>query len=247
MEAARAARLAGHEVTLYEKDNHLGGQFTISAIPPTKGDITLYLSWIARQLEKLGVSIKLNTEYSLEIFEKEKPDLVIIATGSYPSRPAIPGLDGKNVVVAQDVLTGKASTGQKVVVAGGGMIGSETATYIASLGKKVTIVEMLPAIATDEEFTRRVLLMKMIGEKCIGVVTDAKITGIDEKGVQIEKKQCSMNIEADTVVLALGMTPDTGLVKELEGKVRLKIVGDAMEVRNALEATREGFLAGAEA
>ncbi|MBN1333409.1 MAG: FAD-dependent oxidoreductase [Synergistales bacterium] len=247
MEAARAAALAGHEVTLYEKDSRLGGQFAISSIPPTKGDVTLYLSWIARQLEKLGVTIKLNTEYSLEIFEKGKPDLVIVATGSTPSRPPIPGIDGGNVATAQDVLLGKVSTGQKVVVAGGGLTGCETATYLASLGKQVKIVEMLPTIANDEEFTRRVLMMKMIEEKHIEVFTGSRITGITDKDVQVETGHGSMNIPADSVVLALGMKPDNGLVKMLEGKVEIRVIGDASEARNALEATREGFLAGAEA
>jgi pyruvate/2-oxoglutarate dehydrogenase complex dihydrolipoamide dehydrogenase (E3) component len=193
------------------------------------------------------VDIRMNTEYTAEMCEKEKPDKVIIATGAVHSRPSIPGIDGSKVVTATDVLWGRAPTGQKVVVAGGGMIGSETATYLASLGKQVTIVEMLPAVASDEEFTRRVLMMKMFEEMHINVMTDTKITMITDTGVQVETGPDTTEIEADTVVLALGMTPEKGLAKELEGKTNVVVVGDAVEARNALEATREGFLAGVEA
>jgi len=132
-----------------------------------------------------------------------------------------------------------------VVVAEGGMIGSETATYLASLGKQVAIVEMLPAVASDEEFTRRVLMLKMFEEMHINVMTNTKIAMIIDTGVQVETGPDSTEIEADTVVLALGMTPEKGLAKELKGKTDVVVVGDAVDARNALEATREGFLAGA--
>jgi 2,4-dienoyl-CoA reductase-like NADH-dependent reductase (Old Yellow Enzyme family)/thioredoxin reductase len=245
LEAARAAALAGHEVTLYEKTDRFGGQFTTAAIPPVKGDLVAYVSWAANQLEKLGVQIKMNTEFTAELCDREKPDKVIIATGAVHSRPPIPGIEGSNVVTATDVLWGRAPTGQKVVVAGGGMIGSETATYLASLGKQVTIVEMLPEVASDEEFTRRVLMLKMFEEKHINIMTDTKITMIIDTGVQVETGPETTEIEADTVVLALGMTPEKRLVEQLKGKTEVVVVGDAMKVRNALEATREGFLAGA--
>ncbi len=244
LEAARTATLAGHKVTLYEQTDRFGGQFATAAIPPTKGDISSFISWLVRQVEKLGVNIKLNTKYTAAICDKEKPDLVIIAAGATPLKPLISGINGENVLCAEDVLLGKVSTKQKVVIAGGGMIGCETATYLSSLGKQVTIVEMLTTIASDEEFTRRVLLLKDIEERHIEVITEAKITGINLDCVQVDKNQEIMKIKADTVVLALGMRPNDALVKELEGKVPLKIVGDVLKPRNALEATREGFLAG---
>lgn len=245
LEAARAAALAGHEVTLYEKTDRFGGQFTTAAIPPVKGDLAAYVSWAAKQLEKLGVDIRMNTEYTAELCDREKPDRVILAAGAEHKKPDIPGINGSNLVTATDVLWGRAATGQKVVVAGGGMIGSETATYLASLGRQVTIVEMLSAVAADEEFTRRVLMMKMFEEMHINVMTDTKITMITAGGVQVETGPDTTEITADTVVLALGMTPVNSLVDELEGMADVVVVGDAQEARNALEAAREGFLAGA--
>jgi len=247
LEAARTAALAGHKITLYEQSGRFGGQFATGAVPPGKGDMTSFISWLVGQVKKLGVEIKLNTKYTAEICDEEKPDLVIIATGATPKKPPIPGIDGENVVCAEDVLLGKVSAKQKVVVAGGGMVGCETAVYLASLGKQVKIVEMLPVIASDEEFTRRALLMKDIEEKHIEVFTDSKIIDINASGVKIEKNQETLTIDAETVVLALGMTPNDALVKELEGKVPLKVIGDAVKSRNGLEAVREGFLAAVQA
>jgi len=246
LEAARTAALAGHNVTLYEKTAHLGGQFATAAIPPSKGDITSYISWIGRQVEKLGVNIKLETEYTSEICDKEKPNFVIIATGATPSKPPITGIDGENVVTAEDVLLGKVNTKQKVVIAGGGLVGCETAVYLHSLGRDVTIVEMLPTLAADEEFTRRVLLMKAIEESQINTYTDAKINAINKNSVQIENNQKLKEIEAETVVLALGYKANYALADKLKEKVPVRVIGDAIKSRNALEATREGFLVATE-
>ncbi|HOJ52743.1 MAG TPA: FAD-dependent oxidoreductase [Syntrophales bacterium] len=245
MEAARAAALAGHEVTLYERGDRLGGQFALAAVPPGKGDITPYLAWAIRQLQKLGVTVKLNTEYSAAWYKKEKPDAVIIATGASPARPPIKGIEGTNVLTAEEVLKGKALPKQKVVIAGGGIVGCETATYLASMGRQVTIVEMLPMIAADEEYTRRFMLLKMMEEKKIEIVTEAEIVEINAKGVRVKKNGSSYEITADTVVLAMGMTSNDALAKSLGKQANVKVVGDALTPRNALEAIREGFLAGA--
>lgn len=245
LEAARAAALAGHRVTLYEKTDRFGGQFLTASIPPAKGDMTAYLSWAVGQLQKLGVEIKLNTEYTPDLCEKEKPDKVILATGAKHLRPSIPGINGSNVVTAEDVLWGRTVTGQNVVIAGGGMIGSETATYLASLGRNVTIVEMLQDVAADEEYTRRVMLMKMFEEKHVKVMTNTKIINITSSGVQVEHDGSTAEVSADTVVLALGMTPENSLAEKLKGKTEVVVVGDAIEARDGLEAIREGFLAGA--
>ncbi|MEZ4358439.1 MAG: FAD-dependent oxidoreductase [Eubacteriales bacterium] len=245
LEAARAAAIAGHSVTIYEKTDRLGGQYNLAAIAPAKGDFASYSAWAARQVAKLGVNIKLNTEYSVSVFEKDKPDVVILATGSYISRPPVTGIDGENVVDAQDILLGKVTAKQKVIVAGGGLIGCETATYLASLGRQVTIVEMLPEIAKEEEFTRKVLLMKAIERQHISVMTNTKLLEITKSGAKVDADGEVMDVKADTIVMALGVLPNNKLADDLKGKVEVKVVGDASKARNALEATREGFLAGA--
>jgi NADPH-dependent 2,4-dienoyl-CoA reductase/sulfur reductase-like enzyme len=244
MEAARAAALAGHEVTLYEKSDRLGGQFGLAPIPPYKGSMTYLPSWLARQIKKLGVTIKLNTEYTSAIFDEEKPDVIIIATGSTPTKPPIPGINGANVVTAQDALAGKVTVGDKILVAGGGMIGCETATHFAMQGKQATIVELLPEIATDEEGTRREFLLNFIKEKNIQVLKGTKVMEINEKGAKLNKDEEIFDFDADTIILALGVKPNSALAKELESKTEVKVVGDAVKIRNVLDAVREGFLAG---
>ncbi len=243
LEAARTAALAGHRVTLYEKTDHLGGQFAVAAIPPSKGDLSAIVSWLAHQVKKLGVNVIFDTEYTSEICTRENPDLVIVATGSVHCTPKITGIDRENVVTATEVLLGKVSTKDKVVIAGGGQVGCETAVYLASLGKQVTIVEMLPTLASDEELTRRIFLMKAIKDSDIECFTETKIKGIDVECVQCETCNKPIEITAETVVLALGMQPVNTLAKELDGKVPIKVIGDAVEARDALEAIREGFLA----
>ncbi|WP_425057878.1 NADH oxidase [Sporomusa carbonis] len=244
MEAARAAALAGHNVTLYEKSDRLGGQFSLAPIPPFKGNMAYLSSWLARQIKKLGINIKLNTEYTSALCDEEKPDVVIIATGSTPAKLPIPGIDGANVVTAQDALAGKVTVKGKVLVAGGGMIGCETATHFAMQGKQVAIVEILPEIATDEEGTRREFLLKFIEEKNIQVMKGTKVIEINEKGAKFQKDGEIFDFAADTIILALGVNSNSVLAKELEDKTNVKVIGDALKIRNALDAVREGFLAG---
>ena len=244
MEAARAAILSGHEVTLYEKSDRLGGEFAVGSIPPEKGDLVLFSSWAARQIKKLGVTIHLNTEYTTETFDKEKPDRVIIATGSNYLKPNIPGINYANVVTATDVLLGKVDVKQKVIVVGGGLIGSETATYLGENGKQVTIVEQFSSIAKEEEGTRRKYLMELIHDLGINVMTNTKLLEIKDSGIKVDYNGAITDLEAETIVLALGVGPNIKLAKELEGKVEIKIIGDALKPRDGLEASREGFLAG---
>jgi len=245
MEAARAAILSGHQVTLYENTDRLGGEFAVGSIPPEKGDLILFSSWAARQVKKLGVTIHLNTEYTAETFEKEKPDLVIIATGSRYLKPNIPGINNKNIFTSTDVLISKAEVGQNVVVVGGGLIGSETATYLGENGKQVTLIEQQPFIAEEEEGTRRKYLMELIEDLGIDVMTSTKLLEINDQGIKIEQEGKVSDVKADTIVLALGVESKADLAKVLEGKVEIKVIGDAVKPRDALEATREGFLAGA--
>lgn len=245
MEAARAAALAGHKIILYERSPRLGGQFAVAAVPPAKGEIMAYIAWAGRQLEELGVDVRVDTDYTPALVRKDEPDVVIVATGSVPVRPAIPGLDEKKVVVAEDVLMGRYSPGRKVVIVGGGMVGCETATFLASLGRQVTVIEMLPRVATDEEPTRRYFLMNDMREMGIEVLTETTLAAITTQGVRVTSGKRAFTIKADTVVLAIGMQSVNTVAEELAGKVPVRVIGDALQPRNALEAIREGFLAGA--
>jgi 2,4-dienoyl-CoA reductase-like NADH-dependent reductase (Old Yellow Enzyme family) len=159
MQAAIVAARRGHKVTLFGKDEKLGGQLNIAALPPFKGDIFPWIDYLVNQVEKAGVEVKLNTDATAEIVTKRNPDAVVIATGSIPAMPGIPGIDKPNVVTAQDVLSGKTKAGQNVVIIGGGMVGCETGHYLAEQGKTVTIIEILKRMASDMLFMTRRRLM----------------------------------------------------------------------------------------
>ena len=206
----------------------------------------MFLAWQQNQLKKNNVNVHFNTELTVEIVEKEAPDAVIVATGGEPIVPDIPGKDKPNVVEANDVLLGNVNAGHRVIVIGGGMVGSETADHLANHGKEVTIVEMLPDIANDEEAAVRYFLMKDLQDNGVKIYVNAPVKKILDDGVISEIDGTEIKIgPADTIVMAIGAKSVNSLTKELEGKVpQVLTIGDALKVRKALEAVEEGYRAG---
>ncbi len=247
MEAAMVAAKRGHEVRLFEKEDRLGGQYSLAAVPPAKGEIASFIEWIEKQLADSTVSIHLETELTEEIVARERPDAVVIATGSAPALLSIPG--SERTVTAHDVLAGRAEVGRRVAVIGGGMIGAETAHHLAHHGREVAIVEMLPAVAEDEQGDLRLFPLKGLAERDVTIYVDATVTALSDGGmVVVERGGRREEIGPfDTMVTAIGLKPCEDLRSELEGKVdRLLTVGDAAGVRKALEAVAEGYRAGLE-
>ena len=243
LEAARGARLAGHEVHLHERLDHLGGKFLVGAIPPGKGELASYVTWLGDELRRLGVSVTLGSEVVADLVAVE-PDVVVYAAGSKHLRPPIPGIDGANVVEACDVLTGDATTGTRVVVAGGGMIGSETALYLATLGRQVTIVDQLPGVALEENLARRYFLLQELDRHGVRQVVEATITAFAEGAVEIEQHGATLSLPCDTGVLALGMAPEDEWLDKVRAIADVRVIGDAAEPSDALRASREGFVCG---
>ena len=241
MEAARVSALRGHEVILYEKSDRLGGQLNLAAVPPHKEEIKNVIAYLEPQIRKLGVKIILEKEVTPSLVEKIKPDVVFIATGSVPIIPENLEVKGGNIVTANDVLAGVASVGERVVVVGGGMVGAETAEFLAERGKKVTVLEMLGRIGVDMVPMVIMLLYRRLKELGVVMLTNAKVEEIREDGVVYEKDGKKQTVEADSVVLAMGSKPNIGLMKALEGRVaELYAIGDAKELGNVLNAIHEG-------
>jgi 2,4-dienoyl-CoA reductase-like NADH-dependent reductase (Old Yellow Enzyme family)/thioredoxin reductase len=243
LEAARIAALKGHEVILYEKQPDLGGQMRVASVPPHKEEINDLTAYFINQLDNLGVIIEKGKEANINAIREVNPDVVIIATGSEPIIPKIPGIDQKKVVTAQEVLSGLASTGRKVVVIGGGMVGSETAELLADQGKQVTVVEMLDDLAVDVGALTRALLLNRIEEKKIKVLTKSKVQGITADGVIIENEEGSQEISGvDTVVVAVGYKSRNNLSEIIKGEdIPVYTIGDCVKPRKILEAVQEGF------
>jgi len=241
MEAARVSALRGHDVVLYEKSDRLGGQLNLAVVPPRKEEMKSLAQYLESQIRKLGVRVVLGEEGTPLLVEKIKPDVVFIATGSVPTIPEILGVEGDQVVTAHDLLAGKASAKERVVVVGGGMVGAETAEFLAEKSKKVTILEMLGRIGIDMVPMAILMLYQRLKKLGVAMITNAKVQKITENGVVYEKDGMKQTVEADSVVLAAGSKPDISLMKVLEGKVaEIYAIGNAKETGNVLEAIHEG-------
>jgi len=246
MQAAIVALQRGHKVTLFEGSANLGGQLNIAALPPFKDDIFPWIKYLANQVKKAGVEVKLNVDATAKIVAEKNPDAVVIATGGIPVMPDIPGIDKPNVVTARDVLAGKAKAGQNVVIIGGGMVGCETGHYLAERGKKVTIIEILGRIASDMFPMARRRLFDGLRSKKVTLLTSATCEEIGEDIVHVTTAEGGKKtIRADTVIIAVGYRANERLYKALKGKVpKLYCIGDSSEPRRILEAISEGYLTG---
>jgi len=244
MEAARVTSLRGHEVTLYEKDNELGGQLKLAAASPGKDKVNYIKEYYSTQLPKSGVNISLRIEVDKQLVSETKPDVIIIATGAEPRVPEIHGASSPKAFTYSDVLSGKAELpGNRVVVAGGGMVGCETALYLAAQGKKVIIVEMLDELATDMELTHRFdMLSHELPEAGVEVFTRMEVTEITDNGVTLMDRKGSRSVvEADNVVIAMGAKSLETLKDNVEDIVpEVYVIGDCSKPRTITDATCEG-------
>jgi 2,4-dienoyl-CoA reductase-like NADH-dependent reductase (Old Yellow Enzyme family)/thioredoxin reductase len=240
LEAARVSATRGHSVVLYEKSDRLGGQLNLAVVPPHKEEMKSVVPYLESQIRKLGVKVVLGEEVTPLLVEKINPDVVFVAAGSVPTIPEIPGAKEKNVVTANDVLAGKASVKERVVVVGGGMIGAETAEFLVEKGKRVTILEMLGRIGIDIVPMVISLLYPRLKKLGIVMITNAKVEQITHDGVIYEKDGKKQTLDADSVVLAVGSKPSVNLMNALKGKVpELYAIGNAKEPCKVLEAIHE--------
>jgi 2,4-dienoyl-CoA reductase-like NADH-dependent reductase (Old Yellow Enzyme family)/thioredoxin reductase len=248
-EAAIVAAQRGHDVTVYEKSDRLGGTWLIACLPPNKGEFTTVVRWQQHRMKQLGIKTVFNTELTPEMAVEEKADLVLVATGCVPFLPPIPGVDSCNVFQANDVLTQKVRPGERVVVLGGGSVGVETGEYLAHYGSDVTIIEMRDDILIGCERETKMMLMKAVKEHRMNVYRSAKVCAIEGDTVVIERKGKVITLdEVDTVVVAAGSKSVNALEEPLKAMgIETIVIGDAKQVRNGLHAIYEGYMAGYEA
>lgn len=244
MEAARVAALRGHSVALWEKQDRLGGNLIPASVPKFKEDVAGLRRYFSAQMERLGVAVRLGEAATAARVLEAKADAVILATGSAPIIPDVPGVRQNNVVSAIDLLGGAESPGAgEAVVIGGGFLGCETAVHLAQQGKKITLVEALPQILEDMFLANRQYLLKMIRENQIHVLTGRSLMAIQGEKVFLSCGEGETEeVEAQMVVLAVGMRPRQELQSALEGKIpRLHAIGDCVEPRRIFEAIWEAY------
>jgi len=252
LEAATMAAKRGHQVTLAERSDQLGGQWRIAAIPPHKQDIAVALKYSITQARKSGVKIETGKEITAQAIEKSKPDAVIIATGGKPAVPPIPGVKNPRVITAWDVLAGKAFPGNRAVIIGGGQVGLETADYLRERElAQIVVVEQLEACGTTMSPFVMMDVMERLGRSGVRIITAATVKEILDDGLVVAREGREETIRGmDSIILAAGVQPVEELSHQLKGKVaEVHVIGDAKKepfvaFKNALEAIAEGFTLG---
>lgn len=246
MEAAIVAAQRGHDVTLLEKADHLGGKLVFSRQTEFKKDLMKFMDYQIHMVDKLGVQVRLNTEATPELVASLEPDAVLAAVGADPIVPPIPGVDGKNVITAEQCyekgLKGE-DMGDHIAVLGGGLVGCETALYLSMyLGKRVTLIEMTRAIAQEEYSIPRQALVEHMDEY-VTYYCGVRCTGITQQGMEVaDSFGNTALIEADTVVLAAGMRARSQQAEQFRGlSLFFEPIGDCVVAKNVRGATRSGY------
>ena len=235
----------GHRVDLAEREDYLGGAFLPAAYPPSKSPIAKMIGYNIQQCRKYGVNIMTGTELTTEKIKEIHPDVLVIATGSTNLTPPIKGLDSAGVLNPCDVLLGKAVTGHRVLVAGGGLIGAGTAAFLAEQGREVTVIEMKPEIAADLDPYAKPMLLRELKDHDVTLLTNAAIQEFLTDGVTYsdltEESGTVRTLKGfDSVVLALGTrnyNPFGQEFQELADEVY--VIGDAKKAGKVYAATHE--------
>jgi NADPH-dependent 2,4-dienoyl-CoA reductase/sulfur reductase-like enzyme len=242
MKAAEIAARRGHQVTLYEEKEKLGGRFLLASIPPKKQVLKEFIDQLERRLQKLPIKIIVGKTFSPASLRRGKPDGVIIATGAKPFFPPIDGIQGAKAISVEDALSSSTPLGEKVLVVGGGGIGAEVADYLSENRKEVTLIEMREGIALDQVGHLQHFLNKRLREKGVQILISTKAIRFEKGGLWVEDSQGTKKLGGfDSIVIALGSIPNDELVKLLKGKVpEVYVVGDASKPREVMEAVFEG-------
>jgi 2,4-dienoyl-CoA reductase (NADPH2) len=248
MEFALTAAQRGHNVTLYERENILGGQVNLAMAPPGKGELQRIISSLEKRMALNGVKVELGVEVTGDLVDREKPDLLVVASGAKPMEIDVPGKDSPHVVNAWDVLMDRVpDIGHDVVIVGGSATGCETAHHISSMnapdadtfrflmyhnaqdpaqamqllhsaGRNITIIEMVGRLATNVGKTSRWSLMKSLRLEGVNLRPNTTLLEIHDNKVTVKTGDKVEEIPADTVIMAVGAVPRNRLATEAQGK-----------------------------
>lgn len=243
--AAKTLVERGHDVTLIEKSDKLGGRLHEISCLSFKFDMRRHLQWLMSSTMECGAKIMLNTDATLETIMALKPDAVFIATGADRLTLPIPGIDRANVHHVLDVDTGRAQVGDNVVVCGGGLSGTESALQLAMDGKQVTVIDMLPVdqFARDHAPAPRGMLLQLLEKYNVKLIGGVRVCRISDEGVHIEAQDgTSSVIPCDDVVAAFGMKKNDTLLKQMRELLPdIIAVGDCNVVKNIKNANHVAF------
>jgi NADPH-dependent 2,4-dienoyl-CoA reductase/sulfur reductase-like enzyme len=234
--------MRGHQVTLYEKDDTLGGRFLLAAIPPKKQVLKECTDHLTGQLKKLPVKIILGKPFNLASLRRGRPDIVIIATGAKPFFPPIDGIQEMKAISVEEALSGNVRLGRKILVVGGGGIGAEVADHLSEEAKEVTLIEMREGIALDLVGHLQHFLNQRLKEKGVRILTSTKVIRFEKEALWVDTPQGVKKFEGfDSMVISLGSISNNDWFESLKDKVSdLYVIGDASRPREVMEALLEG-------
>lgn len=242
MQAAITASERGHQVTLVEKSDKLGGLLYFTDVDIDKPDLRNFKDMMIREMQRHPVDIRLNTEATPEFVKNFGADAVLIATGSLPACPPIKGIE--NAKQAMSVYDGTCQPGEKIVMIGGGLVGCETGLYLQKTGHAVTVVEMLDRVANESFGMYREALIWEMEKNNMKMLPKTKCLEITPHSVKIENADGVQELEADTVLYALGMkTVDYSALQEAAGDAQIYVIGDAIHPGKVDQCTRTGYIA----
>ncbi len=274
LEAARVLAERGHNVTLYEKSDQLGGRLVLSAIPHGREEFENTVRYLVDAARRAGVDINMNTEMTPELAEKEKPDAIVLAIGATLRIPDIPGIDNDMVILAEDALTGKAPLGRKVVVIGAGGVACELGIFAARKGcvspetalflaenqvmsaeraielarkgpRSVTLVRRGTKIGESLGRSTRWVVLQELRTLGVRTVTEAEYIKVTDSGLLISVGSQREMLEADTIVIAAGYNTDPQLEQKWQDAApEIHVIGDAHNPQKGIDAIYEGTLAG---
>jgi NADPH-dependent 2,4-dienoyl-CoA reductase/sulfur reductase-like enzyme len=243
MEAALMGRRAGYEVTLLESSRRLGGQFALAPISPGKGAMERPLRSLIRAVQSAGIEVRTGFHATVDAVAALDPDRVIVATGSRPVVPPIPGLD--DPLTAAEVLTAGRRPGPRVLILGGGLVGIEMAEMLAARDHEVVVVELLDDIARDMETVTRKMTLGRLRELPVTVHTSTRLTRLEDGEAFVigEDSRTEASLGAfDSVLVAVGHQSDDSLSAGLaKAGVDVTTIGDAVRPGQILDATRAAF------
>jgi thioredoxin reductase len=245
MEAALVASERGHEVTIYEKSDSLGGLMKLSNYPPFKWTLKAFKNYMVHKVEKSSVTVHLNTEATNDMLKAKGYDAVFVAVGAEPVVPDIPGMNGKNVFLAQDVYGKEDSLAENVVIIGGGETGMETGMHLAEKGHKVTVLEQTDAVGWKAAPVHYYSMAKAAwdGTENLKYILNARATGIADGKVtyvDVEGKEHAMPV--DSVVIAVGYKSKGDLAMRFAGAGdRFFVIGDCDKVGSVQTVMRSAY------
>ena len=248
MQAAITARQRGHRVVLFEKEPVLGGRLVFARQASFKEDLRKFLDYQIHMVEKLGVEVRLNTEATPEMIAALHPDAVLSALGADPVIPGIPGVEGQNVLTATEVYDlareGRAEDiGRRVLVIGGGLVGCETALFLAeALHREVSLIEMTRYIAAEDYSIPRHALLERLGA-AVRCYAGVRCLAMEEGGAVVSDSYGNRGLlEADTIVLAAGMRARKAAAARFRDTAPFfEAIGDCLIAKNVRNATRTAY------